>query len=321
MKYFEPVCARCALVLSVVIFQVSGCSFNSESKSRVAYSPMIVAHRGGAADFPENTLLAIDNALRNHVDMLWLTVQLSSDGVPVLYRPADLSANTQGQGTVAEHTWGKLQKLNPGWHFKHADEVSQKVYPYRDQTLSLPSLQQALAVIPTSIPIILDMKALPAVPQVKAVVRILEENHAWNRVMIYSTDASYQEAFVQYPKARLFESRDTTRDRLASVALAERCQPTPLPGSWVAFEYQRKFEVVEKFTLGNARSFVNSKPWTRRSIDCFQSKGKLKILAIGINSVESYRAVACLKVDAILVDSPKLARAMKQRFAQLLKCD
>jgi glycerophosphoryl diester phosphodiesterase len=282
---------------------------------------MIVAHRGGAADFPENTLLAIDNALRNHVDMLWLTVQLSSDGVPVLYRPAELSANTQGQGTVAEHTWGKLQKLNSGWHFKRTDEAGQRVYPYRAKAVLLPSLQQALNMIPASTPIILDMKALPVVPQVTAVAKILEENHAWNRVLIYSTDAAYQDAFLRYPKARLFESRDKTRDRLANVALAERCDPVPLPGSWVAFEYRREFELVEKFTLGKARSVINSKPWTHKSIDCFQSKGKLNVLAIGINSDEDYRAVACLKVGAVLVDSPSKMQIIKRRYERSLKCD
>ncbi|WP_259745192.1 glycerophosphodiester phosphodiesterase family protein, partial [Pseudomonas protegens] len=77
---------------------INGCSSLPATDSDSEQRPLIVAHRGGAADFPENTLLAIDNALGNRVDMLWLTVQLSRDGVPVLYRPADLSANTQATG-------------------------------------------------------------------------------------------------------------------------------------------------------------------------------------------------------------------------------
>ncbi|MBS7693633.1 hypothetical protein KIN08_08580, partial [Vibrio cholerae] len=89
---------------------------------------------------------------------------------------------------------------------------------------------------PANTPIILDMKALPAAPQAAAVARVLEQNQAWGRVWIYSTDVSYQQAFAQYPKARLFESRDQTRERLANVALAHSCQPTPQPAGWVAFE-------------------------------------------------------------------------------------
>ena len=50
--------------------------------------PRIVAHRGGTGDYPENTLLACRKAIQNGADLLWLSVQLSRDGVAVLYRPA-----------------------------------------------------------------------------------------------------------------------------------------------------------------------------------------------------------------------------------------
>ncbi|MEV9638481.1 glycerophosphodiester phosphodiesterase family protein, partial [Burkholderia pseudomallei] len=52
--------------------------------------PAIVAHRGGTGDAPENTVYAISKALQNSADAVWITLQLSSDGVPVLYRPTDL---------------------------------------------------------------------------------------------------------------------------------------------------------------------------------------------------------------------------------------
>ncbi|NVZ71345.1 glycerophosphodiester phosphodiesterase family protein [Pseudomonas costantinii] len=312
---------RYANALLITSLLLGGCASLPAPDTSGEHLPLIVAHRGGTADFPENTLLAIDNALRNNVDMLWLTVQLSRDDVPVLYRPSDLSANTQGTGSVTEKTWAQLQQLNAGWQFKQTTVNGQVTYPYRTQAVSLPSLQQALAVIPSTTPIVLDMKALPAAPQAKAVARVLEQNHAWGRVLIYSTDASYQQAFTQYPQARLFESRDDTRNRLANVALAHSCNPAPQAGSWVAFEYQRKVELVETFTLGEARSPVTAKLWTPQAVDCFQSKGELKILAIGINSEADYRAAACLKVDAVLVDSPRTMRDVKQRLERPLRCN
>lgn len=312
---------RYALALLVASLTLGGCVSQPVSSPTTGQPPQIVAHRGGTADFPENTLLAIDNALQNKVDMLWLTVQLSSDQVPVLYRPTDLSANTDGSGPVAGKTLAQLQQLNAGWQFKQDAANGQVVFPYSTNPVRLPSLQQALAAIPRTTPIILDMKALPAAPQAKAVAQVLEQNQAWDRVLIYSTDASYQQAFAQYPQARLFESRDRTRDRLANVALAHSCQPAPQAGSWVAFEYQRKVELVETFTLGEARSPVNAKLWTAPAIDCFQSKGKVHILAIGINSEEDYRAAACRNIDAVLVDSPRTMRGVKQRLEWPLRCD
>ncbi|OLF53983.1 glycerophosphodiester phosphodiesterase family protein [Pseudomonas chlororaphis] len=300
---------------------ISGCSSLPATGPDAGQPPLIVAHRGGAADFPENTLLAIDNALRNQVDMLWLTVQLSRDGVPVLYRPADLSANTGQSGTVSEKTLAQLQQLNAGWNFKHTAADGQVSFPYRAQALPIPSLQQALAAIPENVPVILDMKALPAGPQAQAVAQLLERLHAWNRVLIYSTDASYQQAFAQYPKARLFESRDGTRDRLAGVALAHDCAAPPAPGTWVAFEYRRPVQLVETFTLGEARSKVDARLWTPAAVDCFQSAGKVGMLAIGVNSAEDYRAAACLKMDAVLVDSPRAMRDVKQRLERPLRCN
>ncbi|MCB2254545.1 glycerophosphodiester phosphodiesterase [Pseudomonas chlororaphis] len=312
---------RQMLPLLLATAVISGCATPPASVPAAGKPPLIVAHRGGAADFPENTLLAIDNALANGVDMLWLTVQLSRDGVPVLYRPADLSANTAESGTVSEKTLAQLQKLNAGWNFKQTAADGQVTYPYRSQAVNIPSLEQALAAIPETVPVILDMKALPAAPQAKAVAQLLERLHAWRRVLIYSTDASYQQAFAAYPQARLFESRDATRDRLANVALAHSCTLPPAPGSWAAFEYRRAVQLVETFTLGEARSKTNALLWTPAAVDCFQSRGKVALLAIGVNTAEDYRAAACLNMEAVLVDSPRAMGAVKRQLEWPPRCD
>ena len=78
---------------------------------------MIIAHRAGTGDFPENTLLALAKAVEVGVDGVWITVQASSDGVPVLYRPADLATLTDGSGPVKSQTAQHLQQLNAGWNF------------------------------------------------------------------------------------------------------------------------------------------------------------------------------------------------------------
>ena len=63
------------------------------SVTSLANSPKIIAHRGGNADAPENTIYDIDQAFKNGADKIWITVHLSSDKVPVLYRLSDV--NTQ----------------------------------------------------------------------------------------------------------------------------------------------------------------------------------------------------------------------------------
>lgn len=284
--------------------------------------PMIVAHRGGTADYPENTLLAIRGALANHADAIWLTVQLTRDGVPVLYRPADLSANTDGRGAVASMDFATLERLNAGWNFTRIDASGVKRYPYRDEPVRIPSLAQALRAIPSGVPVMLDMKALPAEPQATAVVRVLSEENAWPRVLLYSTEAAYQKAFAAYPQAqsRMFESRDATRARLAAVALAQTCEDAPQSGTWTAFEFARKMELVETFTLGEARSAVTAKLWTPEAVKCFRTHDNVRILAIGVDNADDYRAAACLGVDAVLADSPQKLHAIRTGIARPLQC-
>lgn len=78
-------------------------------------APQLIAHRGGTGDAPENTLPAIKLALENNAEAIWVTVQLSHDGVPVLYRSSDLSALTNSEGNVSSLTAAELAKVDAGW--------------------------------------------------------------------------------------------------------------------------------------------------------------------------------------------------------------
>ncbi|SDC09805.1 glycerophosphoryl diester phosphodiesterase [Cupriavidus sp. YR651] len=273
--------------------------------------PWIVAHRAGTADAPENTLVAIQSALAHRVDMIWLSVQLSRDGVPVLYRPADLSALTDGTGPVAGKTLAELRQRNAGWQFAVTDADGGKGYPYRTAPVGLPTLDEALAAIPASVPVILDMKSLPAPPLAAAVAAVLAQHQAWQRVRIYSTEAVFQQAFAAWPRAQLFESRDATRGRLVDVALARECKSPPPDGTWAGFEMRRNVDVVERFTLGEGRSGTRAAMWTPASVSCFRADGSTRLLAIGVNDAAAYQEAARLGMDAVLVDSPREMAAIR----------
>nr|WP_240702141.1 glycerophosphodiester phosphodiesterase family protein [Trinickia terrae] len=283
--------------------------------------PLVVAHRGGTADAPENTLEAIRQALEHHADVMWLTVQLSKDGVPVLYRPADLSALTDVSGPVAGKTAAELARVNAGWTFKQTDAAGQVDYPYRRHPAGVPTLRDALRALPPTMPVILDMKALPAEPQTQAVAKVLTEEEAWARVAIYSTEAAYQRGFAAYPQARLFESRDATRLRLLRVLLDDGCMDAPAASAWTGFELHRKLTVTEKFTLGEGRSEVSATMWTPATVACFRKQSsKVRIVAIAVNNGDDYRTAACLGIDAVLADSPREMAAIREGMARPLRC-
>ncbi|HGM4778223.1 TPA: glycerophosphodiester phosphodiesterase, partial [Serratia marcescens] len=47
------------------------------ASAAAGHAPAIVAHRGGTADAPENTRIAIETALKNGADAIWITLQES----------------------------------------------------------------------------------------------------------------------------------------------------------------------------------------------------------------------------------------------------
>jgi glycerophosphoryl diester phosphodiesterase len=76
-----------------------------------------VAHRGGAALAPENTLAAFRNALRQPVDAIELDVQMSRDGHAIVFHDETIERLTEGQGNILDLDLADLRALNVAVHF------------------------------------------------------------------------------------------------------------------------------------------------------------------------------------------------------------
>lgn len=275
--------------------------------------PLIAAHRGGTGDGPENTIASLQNSLQHGADILWMTVQVSSDGVPVLYRPADVAALTDGKGLVNTLTAAQLTALNAGYLYSVSDAAGNKSYPYRQQPAPVPTLRAALRAVPAAVPIMIDMKQLPAAALVNAVAKVMEEENAWQRVRFYSTDAEVLALMAQQAKARVFESRDATRDRLARIALnGGACEAPPAAGTWSGIELERKVSVVEKFTLGEGVSEVVAHWWTPAAMKCFKTNPDTHVMVFGVDSPAAYRSAQQLGVDVVMTDSPQKMKTYRE---------
>lgn len=77
----------------------------------------IWAHRGAAADAPENTLVAFAAAEAAGADGIELDVHLSRDGVPVVIHDERVERTTDGRGAVAELRLAELRRLDAGSWF------------------------------------------------------------------------------------------------------------------------------------------------------------------------------------------------------------
>lgn len=260
-------------------------------------APQIIAHRGGTADAPENTLPAIQLALENHAQAIWITVQISRDGVPVLYRPSDLSALTPVKGKVSQYTQAELATFDAGakWQEKVAGST-------------IPTLKAVLERWP-DVPFYIDIKSPDADPAEmgKQLLSVLKETNSLKRVRVYSTEDRYLDALpAEVPR---FVTRSETRTRLANISLNHVClaPAKKMDAYWYGLELNRKVEVVEKFTLGEGVSPATL-TWDKEAMECFRSQGDGHIILLGVNSAADYQKAAALGADGVMVDSPAQAR-------------
>jgi len=97
-------------------------------------APLFAAHRGGAALWPENSLLAFGNALGLGVDYLELDVHLSRDGEVMVIHDATLERTTTGRGPVRERTAAELGTLRLK---DRSGAVTEEPVPTLDQVVAL----------------------------------------------------------------------------------------------------------------------------------------------------------------------------------------
>lgn len=89
-----------ALFLSLCVMCAQNCT-----------APLVVAHRGGAAEGLENTLSCIENAILAGADAVEIDIRLTADGHIVVFHDAVVDATTNGRGRVSELTLEQVKAL------------------------------------------------------------------------------------------------------------------------------------------------------------------------------------------------------------------
>jgi glycerophosphoryl diester phosphodiesterase len=100
------------LVIFILAIQCTSCMSDADSGRPTEYpapwssgkthpSYAVVAHRGGSAYSPENTLLAVVNSARSGIDAIEIDVLLSSDGEVILNHDFTLQRTTDCAGEIS----------------------------------------------------------------------------------------------------------------------------------------------------------------------------------------------------------------------------
>lgn len=137
--------------------------------------PLVLAHRGGAALRPENTMAAFEHGAALGADGFECDVHLSRDGELVVIHDATLDRTTDATGPVAARTAAELAHVDAGYRF--GEHVGA---PFRGRSGGVPRLGDLLARFP-ALRFVVELKGSdPAVGV--AAVRLARERGALDRV-------------------------------------------------------------------------------------------------------------------------------------------
>lgn len=141
--------------------------------------PIAFAHRGGAAEAPENTMVAFEHAIALGYRYLETDARVTRDRVVVALHDGWLDRLTDHKGAVSEIDFADLQVADAGYGFSPDGGVS---HPFRGRGVRVPRLEDILMRWP-SVRLNIDLKtdecALP-------LAELLDMMCAWERVCIGS---------------------------------------------------------------------------------------------------------------------------------------
>ena len=128
----------------------------------------VIGHRGNRAHAPENTLASLREAVALGADAVEFDLHVSRDGVLVLMHDPTLERTTNGRGLVATHTAAELRALDAGANFTRDRGQS---YPWRGRGAAVPTFDEAVEALPSTLPFIIELKTPAAAPLIREAIR------------------------------------------------------------------------------------------------------------------------------------------------------
>jgi len=212
----------------------------------------IIAHRGAAADAPENTLASMKLAWEQGADAIELDVWLSKDGKLVVFHDADTKRFESKPRKISRLTWKEIQQLDVG-AWKGAQFEGERV----------PTLESVLATIPPKRRAIIEIKCgAEIIPELSRVLRASRCKS--EQVAIINFDfAALQESKTALPRLQHYFLHDYRRSvrtglRPKLAPLVARTKEAGLDGIDLSSQWPITASFVSKVKAAGLKLFV----WT-----------------------------------------------------------
>jgi glycerophosphoryl diester phosphodiesterase len=173
---------RIVVVLAMVYLYFAALHPHQKVPDHIFFERMVpraIAHRGGLGLWPENTLLALENAQAMGVDVLEMDLRATADGVIILMHDPTVDRTTNGTGRVDRMNFAELSRLDAGYRFRNASGQ----FAYRGAGVTVPRLQDVLSRF-GSMRLNVEMKAGIGA----GLCALLQDEGATSRVLVASFD-------------------------------------------------------------------------------------------------------------------------------------
>jgi glycerophosphoryl diester phosphodiesterase len=257
--------------------------------------PVLFAHRGGSAAWPENTLLAFEEALALGVRYLETDVHLTKDGILVAHHDDRVDRTTNGTGFVADFTYDELSRLDAGFRFTRDGG---QTYPCRGKGITIPTL---LSVFALSRNARLNVEIKPrGRDAVRRFWELIDANGLHERVLVAAENDVQVKRFRRISKETVATSagrRETIRFLVAVRLGIERFVAFPFDALQVPVSSLGVTIVDHAFVLAAHRKGIQVHVWT-------------------IDEPHEMRRLLNLGVDGIMSDHPDRLVALGKAIAE-----
>ena len=160
-------------------------------------SPIAIAHRGGAAVWPENTITSFEGAIALGFRYIETDLHVTRDGHIVCFHDPTLDRTTDGVGRIVDITLAELRSFDPGYRFTR-DGVT---FPFRGAGCVVPTLEDALALHP-ELMLNVEMKQREP-PMEERLWQEIERLGAFDRLLVAAAHAPLVERFRRLRRIRM----------------------------------------------------------------------------------------------------------------------
>lgn len=256
-----------------------------------AHRPLVIAHRGGAALWPENTLLAFDAAHDLGVYVLEMDIHLSADGIPVVIHDRTVDRTTDGQGPVSSFSFAELQELDAAYRFSPLGAPDS--FPLRGRGVRIPGLGEVFESFPDALMMVELKENSTAAADI--VLDLVREFDRFETTLL----ASFSERVVQH--FRTAGARVTTQ--------ASQPEVTYFLAASILFSEGLLSPEYQALLVPTHHG--NIPVLTHRFVRAAHNRGLL-VAAWTINDLDEMTRLVRMGVDALITDRPDLALEFRQ---------